>query len=70
MLAANAFSYHQRISTEQLALTLQAPLWFPTLICAIGATLPWVSVKFSLRAMFIATTLVAVVLGAVVWASP
>ena len=47
------------------------PYWCLTLICGIvGAVpwiLPWLRWRFSLRTLLIATTLVAVVLGLVVW---
>jgi hypothetical protein len=45
------------------------PYWFAILIIACLATAPWIhwSNRFSLRTLLIATTLVAVVLGVVVW---
>ena len=45
--------------------------WFPVAIAAAVATIPWVSwsTRFSLRTLFIATTLVAAVLGWIVWVS-
>jgi hypothetical protein len=46
---------------------IQFPHWLPTVTVAILASLPWVSPRFSLRTLLIATTLVAVVLGLVVW---
>jgi hypothetical protein len=47
------------------------PLYFPTLIAATLAAIPWIrrSNRFSLRTLLIATTLVAIVLGLVVWLS-
>jgi hypothetical protein len=45
------------------------PHWFPLTIFTTLATVPWIKWRFSLRALLIATTLVAVVLGLVVWAS-
>jgi hypothetical protein len=48
-------------------LTIPTPfLSFVSLICA---TLPWLHFRFGLRTLLIATTLVAVALGLVVWAS-
>ena len=46
------------------------PYWFPVLISAACTALPWIrwSRRFSLRTLLIATTLIAVVLGAVVYA--
>jgi hypothetical protein len=44
------------------------PHWFPTLLFAAFAALPWLPFKrFSLRTLLIATTLIAVVLGIIVW---
>ena len=45
--------------------------WLPVLITAIFAYAPWIgrATRFSLRALLIATTLVAVVLGIIVWMS-
>jgi hypothetical protein len=46
------------------------PIWSALLMAASVAALPWIpwSVHFSLRTLLIATTLAALVLGAVVWA--
>jgi hypothetical protein len=44
--------------------------WIPTLVLATVATIPWApwwSKRFSIRTLLIATTLVAVVLGLIVW---
>ena len=48
---------------------LVAPHWFPALLSVVLATIPWFSrsFRFSLRTLLIATTLVAVVLGLIVW---
>jgi hypothetical protein len=45
------------------------PGWLPGLICLATATATWpyFPVRFSLRTLFLATTLVAVVLGLAVW---
>ena len=45
--------------------------WLPSLITAALATTPWIRqpTRFSIRTLLIATTLVAVVLGLIVWAS-
>src|SRR5262249_46214756 len=50
------------------------PFWFVTLLSALLDGLPWLSSlprssRFSLRTLLIATTLVAVVLGLIVWAA-
>jgi hypothetical protein len=46
------------------------PHWFPVLVSAALATiswLPWWSGRFAIRTLLITTTLVAVVLGLIVW---
>jgi hypothetical protein len=48
------------------------PFWFSLVIVVSIATIPWarqLPYRFSLRTLLIATTLVAVVLGLVVWAA-
>jgi Na+/melibiose symporter-like transporter len=57
---------------ETTSLRLDIPYWFiALLVMAIAASpwLPWWSKRFSLRTLLIATTLVAVVLGVIVWLS-
>ena len=47
------------------------PYWCPTLLIAAFAVAPWIpqlSWRFSLRTLLVATTLIAVGLGAVVYA--
>jgi hypothetical protein len=51
---------------------LQAPYWALVALTVLGAVLPWIRQlrwRFSLRTLLIATTLVAVVLGTIVWLS-
>ena len=43
------------------------PHWFPCALLAALAVAPWLPWRFSLRALLIVTTLVAVVLGVIVW---
>ena len=53
-----------------LSKTLRIPLWFLTLLASLFAAAPWLHKlprRFSLRTLLIATTLVAVVLGAIVY---
>ena len=45
------------------------PHWFATMLFATLTALPWLRWRFSLRTLLIATTLVAVVMGLIVWAS-
>jgi len=52
--------------------TIRIPVWFAVLTTAAlgySSWLPWWSKRFSLRTLLIATTLVAVVLGAIVYAA-
>lgn len=46
--------------------TVVIPFWFPTLILATAAACPWVRwhPRFSLRTLFVVSTLIAVALGA------
>lgn len=51
---------------------VQLPYWFLTLLFTATATLPWMRQlprRFSLRTLLLATTLIALVLGAVVFAA-
>jgi hypothetical protein len=46
---------------------IRAPAWFLALFPATLATLPWIKWRFTLRTLLVATTLVAVVLGLIVY---
>jgi hypothetical protein len=48
-------------------LAVWSPIWFPTLLLAVMAAVPWIRWRYSLRTLLIATTLVAVVLGLIAW---
>jgi hypothetical protein len=50
---------------------MAAPHWFFILLSTTLASLPWIrwSNRFSLRTLLIATTLIALVLGLIVWLS-
>ena len=47
--------------------SLFVPYWCPALLAATGAFLPYARIRFSLRTMLIATTLIALVLGLTAW---
>ena len=47
---------------------VSTPYWFLVLISATIAAMPWLRWRFSLRTLLIATSLVAVVLGLILWA--
>ena len=48
---------------------VRAPDWLFVVMCSLAAALPWLPWRFSLRTLLIATTLVAVVLGLIVYAA-
>jgi hypothetical protein len=56
---------HLNVSTGAIVL----PLWLPVLFAALFGLAPWIRRRFSLRTLLIAATVVAVVLGIVVWAT-
>ena len=61
--------FYRRRSFSDIGLTV--PCWFPIVLAAAVAAVPWIrqlSWRFSLRTLLIATTLLAVVLGAIVYA--
>jgi hypothetical protein len=45
---------------------VQAPNWFPIIVAATLAFVPWIKGRFSLRTLLIATTLVALGLGVII----
>ena len=49
------------------AFDIIVPYWFPVSALAAVAAVPWLPWRFSVRTLLIATTLVAVVLGLIVW---
>lgn len=60
------FQYYYRPRPERLR--VKVPIWFLFMLVASSGALPWLRWRFSLRTLLIATTLVAVVLGLVVYA--
>jgi hypothetical protein len=59
-----------RFAMPEVQTTASVPHWFLVVSATILATLPWIRQlrwRFSLRTLLIATTLVAVVLGAIVY---
>ena len=46
---------------------IHVPIWFLCVVSLAFGTLPWLPYRFSLRTLLIATTLIAVLLGLVVW---
>jgi hypothetical protein len=48
---------------------VQFPFWLAIAIVAVFGSIPWLSWHFSIRTLLIAMTLVAVVLGAIVYAT-
>jgi hypothetical protein len=49
------------------AYSCQMPYWFPFALAIVAGIAPWIRWRFTLRTLLIATTLVAVVLGIVVY---
>jgi hypothetical protein len=47
---------------------IRCPHWFVTLLPCVLAVVPWIPKRFTLRTLLIATTLVAAVLGLIVYA--
>lgn len=56
--------------SESSATLAVVPYWFLAIVAASAAALPWTRFRFSLRTLLIATTLVAVTLGLVMWLTP
>jgi hypothetical protein len=52
---------------QQFDLHFTAPHWFVAVLFVILAAIPWIRWRFSLRTLLIATTMIAVVLGLIVW---
>jgi hypothetical protein len=52
---------------ERSIRVIHGPHWFAVMLSCAFAMLPWACSRFSLRTLLIATTLVAVVLGLIVW---
>ena len=50
---------------------IQFPTWLPVILIAPAAAIPWLGLKwkFTVRTLLLITTLVAVVMGLVVWAA-
>jgi hypothetical protein len=64
----NAFVHGQfRWNWTPSQINLKVPHWLLTSLAAALSTGPWLCWRFSLRTLLIATTLIAVVLGLVVW---
>jgi hypothetical protein len=63
--------YQKKNAPSPVATFATLPHWFPVLLSAVFAAVPWIrwSTRFTLRTLLIATTLVAMVLGLVVWAA-
>jgi hypothetical protein len=64
---ASGFAYYH----DGWIAALIAPFWLPALLSVALAVTPWISRswRFSLRTLLVATTLVAVILGLVVYAA-
>lgn len=61
------FSPYIRVDDGVIDASVILPTWFAITVTASFAAFPWLSFRFSLRALLIATTLVAMALGLIVW---
>jgi hypothetical protein len=57
------------VEIERQTNTAAIPLWSMTTASALLAFAPWLPKRFTLRTLLIATTLIGVVLGLIVWLS-
>jgi hypothetical protein len=60
--------FFAQLPTGSIVSTTLVPYWIPVLLTATLAALPWLRWRFSLKALMIGTTLVAVLMGLIVWA--
>ena len=49
-------------------ISVATPVWPLVVVTLAASTLPWLSSRFSLRTLLIVTTVIALVLGLIVWA--
>jgi hypothetical protein len=61
------WDYHTTQSRDTFWLTV--PTWFVTTAMCTFASVVWLPFRFSVRTLLLATTLVAVVLGLIMWAA-
>jgi hypothetical protein len=64
---APTWGFHFNLRPEDISLAM--PHWFLILLSMSFSALPWIRWRFNLRTLLIATTLVAVVLGLIVYAT-
>jgi hypothetical protein len=58
-----------RLSILRPPREIQVPIWFVATVLVLAGALPWIPWRFSLRTLLIATALVAVTLGFIIWAA-
>jgi hypothetical protein len=63
----DAWPYFVDCDFRQLPDGFAMPQWFPVLVTLFLTASPWTLSRFSLRTLLVATTLLAVVLGLIVW---
>jgi hypothetical protein len=56
------------VKTDRRSMCLRTPYYSLVVLAASFVGLPWFRYRFSLRTLLIATTLIAMVLGLIVWA--
>jgi hypothetical protein len=63
------YSYALGFGVNAAIPAIFVPHWFTILLSAFLAIAPWLRWRFSLRTLLIATTIIAVVLGLIVWST-
>jgi hypothetical protein len=58
-----------RFENNWAVLVVEMPIWFLVVLSASLAALAWIRWRYSLKTLLLATTALAVVLGAIVWTS-
>jgi hypothetical protein len=67
MIRGGKMSWWFEAASTSTFRSASAPDWFLILICCGLGSIPWLRWRFTLRTLLIATTLVAAVLGLIVW---
>ena len=70
MSGLSPWEFHSITAQEPRATWLTFPFWLPVLVSAMLSAIPWIRQlpwRFTLRTLLIATTLIAVGLGLIVW---
>jgi hypothetical protein len=63
--ARNSFAFNRGVYDNEITFTF--PHWCPVLVVGLLAAAPWLPRRFTTRGLLVATTLIAVVLGLIVY---